>query len=212
MALSVTGEQVESVLRKVLPQQGYKLKNAPRKKGETGADIIAEKYQVKLAIECIGFQEVPPLRSKQFYEAFFRTVSRLKDGAHRCVMALPARFGCGMNARAKHYGEAWRRIAEAFPELEIWLVDVRGKSYEAHKWNDWPTSDSLERGSGPVRRRGKWSPREGTISHLVRLCLLDNPEVSYEELRKRVLQKFPWSRFNKSHFAWYKSRLRKSES
>lgn len=42
-----------------------------------------------------------------------------------------------MKMRAKQYGVAWKRIGDAFPELEVWLVDVQGKKYEVHKWNDW---------------------------------------------------------------------------
>jgi len=140
MALSVKGEQVESVLRKLLPQRGYKLLNKPRTRGETGADIIAQKSGMEVFIECIGFQKVPPVRSKQFYEGFFRAISRLKNGATRCVLALPIRFKDGMDRRAKHYGEAWKRIGNAFPELEIWFVDIKQNVYEEHKWNNWPTS------------------------------------------------------------------------
>jgi len=142
MALLESGEQVESVLRKLLPRQRYKLLNNPRKWGETGADIIAQKGRVRVFIECIGFQENPPLRSKQFYEGFFRAISRLKDGATRCVLALPTRFNKGRNRRAKQYGEAWKRIGNAFPELEIWSVNVTEEVWEEHKWNDWPV-DSL---------------------------------------------------------------------
>lgn len=142
MALSESGEQVESVLRRLLPRQGYQLLNNPRKQGETGADIIARKGDVQVFIECIGYQENPPLRSKQFYEGFFRTVSRLKDGATRCVLALPTRFNKGRNQRAKQYGEAWTRIGDAFPELEIWPVNVKGNTYDEHKWNDWPINPS----------------------------------------------------------------------
>jgi hypothetical protein len=103
-----------------------------------GADILADRDGVLTAVECIGFQENPPLRSKQFYEAFFRAISRLGQGAHRCVMALPKRFGRGMEQRARQYGEAWARIGKAFPELEIWLVDINNLSYERRRWNDWP--------------------------------------------------------------------------
>jgi len=66
----------------------------------------------------------------------------LKDGATRCVIALPVRFKRGMNQRANHYGEAWRRIGNAFPEIEIWFVNVKGNTYEEHEWKDWPV-DSL---------------------------------------------------------------------
>ena len=137
MALSVTGKQVESVLRKLLPQKGYEVQNPPRECGETGADIIARNGEERVFIECIGFQEHPPTRSKQFYEAFFRAISRLKDGANRCVMALPARFKRGMNARARQYGKAWKRIGDAFPELQFWFVEVEKNRYEMSKWNDW---------------------------------------------------------------------------
>ena len=140
MALSVKGEQVESILRKLLPRQGYKLLNKPRKWGETGADIIAQKGDIRVSIECIGFQEVPPLRSKQFYEGFFRTISRLKNGATRCMLALPIRFKNGMNQHARHYGEAWNRIGNAFQELEVGFVDIEENAYEEHRWNDWPTA------------------------------------------------------------------------
>jgi predicted transport protein len=140
MALSETGEEVESVLRRLLPQRGYDLLNKPRSKGETGADIIEKKNNEDVFIECIGYQENPPLRSKQFYEGFFRTVSRLKDGAARCVLALPTGFNKGKKQRAKQYGEAWTRIGHAFPELEIWPVNVTENSYYECKWNDWPMS------------------------------------------------------------------------
>jgi hypothetical protein len=138
MALSVTGGQVETVVRKLLSSQGYKL-NKPLGNGETGADIIAERSNIKIFIECIGFQEVAPLRSKQFYEVFFRAISRLKDGAARCVMALPIRFKDGINQRAEHYGKAWKRIGEAFPELEIWFINITEEVCEEYKWNDWPS-------------------------------------------------------------------------
>ena len=142
MALSVTGDQIETTLRKLLPQRGYKLLNKPRTQGETGADIIAKKNHEEVFIECIGYQENPPLRSKQFYEGFFRSVSRLKDGATRCVLALPARFNKGRKLRAEQYGEAWTRIGNAFPELEIWPVSVKENTYYECKWNDWPKSPS----------------------------------------------------------------------
>ncbi len=140
MALSITGKQVESVLRDLLPLQGYKLQNPPRECGETGADIIAKKGRMLVSIECIGFQEHPPTRSKQFYEVFFRAISRLKEGSDKCIIALPERFKRGMNARSRQYGKAWRRIGDAFPELEIWFVATGKNTYEAHKWNDWDNS------------------------------------------------------------------------
>jgi hypothetical protein len=200
MALSVTGEQVETLLRRLLPQQGYTLSNPPRRKGETGADILAEKEGRKIAIECIGFQENPPLRSKQFYEAFFRAISRLDQGVQQCIIALPARFGEGMNQRARQYGTAWRRIADAFPEIRIWLVSIDRAKFEDHAWCDWPTK------TPPPQR--KWLPRPGTIGHLVLEALARNPDIAYEDLHDLVLKNHPRSKFDKSHFAWYRSQFR----
>jgi len=53
------------------------------------------------------------------------------------VMALPSRFGRGLRQRARQYGIAWERIARAFPELSIWLVDVEGETYQRHSWGEW---------------------------------------------------------------------------
>ena len=87
MALYESGEQVESVLRRLLPRQGYKLLNNPRKQGETGADVIARKGDVQVFIECIGYQENAPLRSKQFFEGFF-CKSGLKQPFNNAVRVL----------------------------------------------------------------------------------------------------------------------------
>jgi len=202
MALSVSSEKVENVLRKLLPQEGYVLKNPPRRWGETGADILAQKEGSRTAIECIGFQDVPPLRSKQFYEAFFRAISRLKTGAKKCVIALPERFGRGMGRRARQYGVAWSRIAQAFPELEIWLVDTNKCGYISTKWGDWPTEK-------PTPNQRTWNPDKGTIGRLVLEILRKDQDVRYAETRSQVLERFPKSKFNKSHFAWYKTQFRK---
>ncbi|MBI3610353.1 MAG: restriction endonuclease [Nitrospirae bacterium] len=140
MSLSVKGEEVEAVVRKLLRNDGYKLKNPNRVHGETGADVIAEKDGYRVEIECIGFQDAPPMRSKQFYEVFFRAISRLKT-ADECVIALPKRFGDGMEQRAKHYGKAWKRIGKAFPKLKIWLIDAEQGSCDAHPWSYWPKKE-----------------------------------------------------------------------
>jgi hypothetical protein len=151
MAQLVSSDDVERSLRACLEAEGYKL-SLPRKNGETGVDLIAERENEKHFIEVIGFTEFPPARSKDFYEVFFRAVSRLDDGAKSLVIALPGRFGEGLTKRASHYGEAWRRIGSTFPELEIWLVNCgRPYSYERTSWNRWlvqgiaraKTNDSL---------------------------------------------------------------------
>ena len=134
--MAIPNDDAERALRKCLKGQGYTLTRR-RKNGETGVDIVASKKHERVHIEVIGFNDSPPARSKQFYEVFFRAVSRIKDGATRCVIALPERFGRGLHQRAKHYGPAWTRIGDAFPELEIWLVGTDNASYERTTWSQW---------------------------------------------------------------------------
>jgi hypothetical protein len=136
MPALVSNAAVEECLRASLVTEGYAL-NRVRGHGETGVDIEARKGADALAIEVIGFKSSPPERAKDFYQAFFRAVSRLNDGATRCVVALPVRFSQGLPARASQHRIAWLRIAVAFPELEIWLVDTDRRSYEISRWGIW---------------------------------------------------------------------------
>ena len=136
MAAIVSSRQVEEVVRKNLIQQGYET-SAQRSFGETGTDIIAKRGKEELHIEAIAFKKSAPARAKDFYEAFFRAVSRIELNATACVIALPSRFGMGLPQRAKAIGQAWVRIGDAFPELAIWLVDTAAGTIEQTKWNQW---------------------------------------------------------------------------
>ncbi|NQU97248.1 MAG: hypothetical protein HQ548_06355 [Chloroflexi bacterium] len=136
MAKKPESKEVETVLRRCLVDEGYKLNN-PLGRGETGADIIARRRKEAIYIEVIGFDTRPPRRSKDFYESFFRAVSRLNGGTTSVVIALPARFGRGLRQRARQYRVAWARIGKAFPELAIWLIDTESQEYERHTWAEW---------------------------------------------------------------------------
>jgi addiction module HigA family antidote len=135
---STPSADVERVLRGCLVREGYRL-SGTRANGETGVDILASQGEEVVHIEVIGFKRSPPARSKDFFECFFRSISRITDGATRVVMALPARFERGLSQRAAQYGEVWDRLGSAFPELEIWLVEVQDRRYERRRWSDWPT-------------------------------------------------------------------------
>jgi hypothetical protein len=132
----ITTQQIEGCLRDVLTKEGYKL-SQPRGFGETGVDIKAEMENETLFIEVIGYKSSPPARAKDFFQSFFRAISRLKEGAKRVVIAQPARAGHGLPARARQYGQAWERLGKAFPELEIWLIDIESQTYKRTSWNDW---------------------------------------------------------------------------
>jgi len=137
MANSVNQKQVEAIVRRKLTAEGYHL-NPWRKNGETGADIIARKPGSSIAVECIGFQNNPPSRSKVFYEAFFRAISRLHGEINEVVIALPLRFKDGLPQRAKQHGDGWDKIGKTFPELKFWLVDVKRKEIaEKQPWGYW---------------------------------------------------------------------------
>lgn len=136
MPLIISSVETEKCLRNVLRNKGYQL-SCIRENGETGVDILARMEDTEYHIEVIGYKSSGPARAKDFYEAFFRAISRLKDEANTCVIALPDRVRIGLPIGAKQYGIAWNRIGQAFPKLEIWLVDVDKETFERTKWNDW---------------------------------------------------------------------------
>ena len=138
MPAVISNADTEKCLRALLLSEGYEL-SLKRAYGETGVDILAVKEEEKLHIEVIGYKARGPARAKDFYESFFRAISRIKDGATRCVIAIPNLAEWGLPARARQYGEAWIRIGQMFPELEIWLVETEAQSYKRTMWNDWTT-------------------------------------------------------------------------
>lgn len=114
MACIITSEQVDDPVRAVLSREGFAV-SASRRPGETAVDLIATRSDERWFIETIAYKAQPWQRSYDFYASFFRAMSRLKDGATRIAIALPADFGNGMRQRAAHYGEGWRRIGVTFP-------------------------------------------------------------------------------------------------
>ena len=134
--MAVANQAVETALRRCLEVEGYSL-SAVRLNGETGVDVLAAKDDERLHIEVIGFKDSPPARSKDFYEVFFRAISRFSQGATRIVIALPDRFALGLHQRAAVYGPAWSRLGAAFPELEVWLVNHEQPSFRRATWTEW---------------------------------------------------------------------------
>jgi len=143
MNRKIKSEDVEETLREELKKEGYTLSD-PKKLGETGVDILATKDKETFHIETIGYKSKGSARAKDFYEVFFRAVSRLNDGATHCVIALPNCFEEGLPARVKQHKIAWERIGKAFPELEIWLIDVDNKTYKRTKWINWVKNKSCD--------------------------------------------------------------------
>lgn len=123
----------ESQLRMILAAESeWSVLNAPKKNGETGTDVLAVKDETLYFIEVIGYKSSGPARSKDFFEGFWRTISRLekaknvsqapKHHAIKLVLAVPSNFKLGMEQRHLQYSTAWSRIARAFPELELWYI------------------------------------------------------------------------------------------
>ena len=135
MGKSVKGTAVEKVIRSHLLAKGYSVSH-PRGRGETGVDIEGKKDGSRYLVEAIGFQDNPPVRSREFYEAFFRVVSRDRDeDSDVLVMGLPKRFKRGMRQRMQQYPVAWGKLGRAFPNLQIWYVDTESGSVEEHSWS-----------------------------------------------------------------------------
>jgi hypothetical protein len=132
----VSSFAIESLLRSHLKADGFDL-SPIRVNGETGVDILATRNGESIHIEVIAFKSSAPARAKDFFQAFFRAISRIQQGATRCVIALPARWSIGLPARARQYGIAWARLGNAFPELEIWCVDEECGKFKPAKWNEW---------------------------------------------------------------------------
>ena len=132
----VANAAVENCLRACLSSEGYDLSRR-RGQGETGVDIIACKNGKTFHIEVIGYKKQPPLRSKDFFEGFFRTLSRLKENPRNCIFAMSHLYGRGLRQRVRHYGVGWARIGNAFPELQISLVNTEEKIYTTHSWGEW---------------------------------------------------------------------------
>jgi hypothetical protein len=137
MASIVDNQSTEKCLRKILKGEGFSVIASRHFNGKTGVDIEAGKTGKRYFIEVIGHKSSGSARTKDFCEVFFCAVSRLNQNADRCIIALPAQASKGLPQRAKHYHKAWERIGSAFPELELWLVDVPGESLKKTKWNDW---------------------------------------------------------------------------
>lgn len=128
--------EVEDCLRRILAGEGYAL-SQKLERGQNGVDILATKNGESYHIEVIAYKSSGSMRARDFFEGFFRTISRLNDGAKHCILALSQDWENGLPARAKQHHEAWMRIATAFPELETWIVNVKTRAYRPVPWHDW---------------------------------------------------------------------------
>jgi len=130
----VEAADIERVIRRYLEESGYSL-SSPRKYGQTGVDVAAQRGRSTCFVEIIGFQSHPPTRSREFYEAFFRVISRDRNNPHDIlVLALPKRFKDGMRQRKQHYSVAWDKLGKAFPNLRLWYVDTEKDAVEEYQW------------------------------------------------------------------------------
>ena len=139
MLIKTTNTEIENCLRELLIKEGYKLRN---RSGlfKLGPDTKATKDNKNWYIEVIGSEGSGLERVKDFYEAFFKSLSRLnnKDCNH-CIIAIPESLRKFLYIRARIYKVAWERIAKVFPEFEIWIVDIENKKYQRTSWAYWLT-------------------------------------------------------------------------
>ncbi|MCB9292561.1 MAG: hypothetical protein H6559_05455 [Lewinellaceae bacterium] len=133
-----SNKEMEIGLREILISKGYEIFGNIKENGETGCDLIAEKDRNTYHIEVIGYKRTGPARSKDFFQVFFRAVSRLDDNAKNCVIALPCNFLRGIKQRTNNYKVAWDRIGKIFPELVFWFVDLENRKITPIHWKDLP--------------------------------------------------------------------------
>ena len=131
---SVANEAVVDVLRSALQKQGYKV-SPKRPFGAQGADVVAEKDGETIVAEVIGYKSSGPARRSDFAVAFWVVIGRVDEYPDaKVVIALPSQFERGLPARLDSRRGASERIGKAFPELEIWLVDVENQRYKRIRW------------------------------------------------------------------------------
>ena len=136
MAKLTKSLEVERVVRKYLEDKGCSISSYKRK-GETGPDIKATRGKYTWFVEAIGFEERPWIRSREFYEAFFRVISRDRDNPDDVlVLALPKRFKNGMRQRKQQYPIAWEKLGKAFPNLGFWYVDTQSNIVDEYSWSN----------------------------------------------------------------------------
>lgn len=150
MTTPVSSLATELALRSYLSSLNYTLSPPHSFNGATGPDIVAEKNGVKTIIEVIGYKAYGSARSRDFHEAFFRCISRIKLNADIVALACPIDFNNGIDDRTTVYGESWFRLGNAFPELELWFVFPCGTRLSYAAWNYWAEQYSRPRRSEEV--------------------------------------------------------------
>jgi hypothetical protein len=118
-------KHVEELVRKKLDTQGYKMNHHKENVGAS-PDIIAEKDDVTLYIEVIGYKSSPNAASRDFYEVFFRAFAQLEqlDSEH-IVIAMPIQYLNDMKKRIESMKNAWVRLCIGFPEITVYFVDLK---------------------------------------------------------------------------------------
>lgn len=138
MPAKTSNADTVEALRKALEREGYNLTKI-KSEGEQGTDIIATRHIERLAIEVIAYKSNGPARRKDFFEAIFGALSRLKEAPRptKIGVAISKEAQVGFQTRVNNIGEAWDRIGATFPELHFWFVDVPNQTYELRNWTDY---------------------------------------------------------------------------
>ena len=133
----VTNEETTESLEKFLRKDKFTNIKRAKGNGTTGVDVEAKKDNQTYYFEVIGYSDKPPKRSKDFFQVFFRAISRLKKDETNSfvIIVLPEYFKRGMKVRVENYGDSWERLGNAFPELYVWFV-CNENGVEKYKWNE----------------------------------------------------------------------------
>ena len=89
---SIKRKDVEELVRRKLDNQGFKMNHHKKNEG-VSPDIIAEKDDMHLYVEVIGFKSSPKAASRDFYEVFFRAFAQLEQpDSEYIIIAMPIQY------------------------------------------------------------------------------------------------------------------------
>lgn len=118
-------KEVEELVRRKLDNQGFKMNHHKKIEG-VSPDIIAEKDDMHLYVEVIGFKSSPKAATRDFYEVFFRAFAQLEQpDSEYIIIAMPIQFLKDMKKRIESMKNSWVRLCIAFPEIRVYFVDLK---------------------------------------------------------------------------------------
>jgi hypothetical protein len=163
---AVTTRDAQETLEAWFRTAGHQVLANNARGDRPGPDYVVQVGERRVAVEVIGHKHNGVSRTNDFRSAFFQLLTRLDDPAGtpgRLALAMPIVHVRGSRDRRTGMNAAWERIGEAFPELEVWYLDMRKRDVYPVTWADYGTDRDpvvMER----ERRREERRSRRKTLT------------------------------------------------